>query len=138
MSEVVDEADGGRLFQRVVDVVDVHLALVEEVVEDVDRLHGRRALLLVAEDQVDPLVEVGRHVVALKSLGEGGEAGQRSEPAQSNRNPIQSEASQSLQPPSADLSVDPDELAGVALGPGRQDHVAQLGAVLLCTWNIKQ
>lgn len=59
LPKVVDEADGGRLLQRVVDVVDVNLSLVEEVVEDVDGLHGWRALLLVAEDEVDPLVEVG-------------------------------------------------------------------------------
>ena len=70
LSKVVDEADGGRLFERVVDVVDVHLSLVEQVVEDVDRLHGRRTLLLVAKDQVDPFVEVGRHVVALQRLKE--------------------------------------------------------------------
>lgn len=71
LSEVVDEADGGRLFERVVDVVDVHLTLVEEVVEDVDRLHSRRALLLVAKNQVDPFVEVGRYVVALQRLQPG-------------------------------------------------------------------
>lgn len=71
LSEVVDEADGGRLFERVVDVVDVHLTLVEEVVEDVDRLHSRRALLLVAENQVDPFVEVGRYVVTLQRLQPG-------------------------------------------------------------------
>lgn len=65
MSKVVNEADGGRLFERVVDVVNVNLTLVEQVVEDVDRLHGRRALLLVAENEVYPFVEVGRHVVAL-------------------------------------------------------------------------
>lgn len=73
LSEVVDEADGGCLFEWVVDVVDVHLTLVEQVVEDVDRLHGRRTLLLVAENQVDPFVEVGRHVVALQSLEKGEE-----------------------------------------------------------------
>lgn len=68
LPKVVDEADGGRLLERVVDVVDVDLALVEEVVEDVDGLHSRWTLLLVAEDEVDPLVKVGRHVVALQGL----------------------------------------------------------------------
>lgn len=77
MSEVVDEADGGRLLERVVDVVDVHLTLVEQVVEDIDRLHGRRTLLLVAENQVDPFVEVGRYVVALQRLQPGGRTRQR-------------------------------------------------------------
>lgn len=59
LSEVVDEADGGRLLERVVDVVDVHLTLVEQVVENVDSLHGRRTLLLVAKNQINPFVEVG-------------------------------------------------------------------------------
>lgn len=36
LSKVVDEADGGGLFERVVDVVDVHLTFVEQVVEHVD------------------------------------------------------------------------------------------------------
>jgi hypothetical protein len=44
-------------------------------VEHVDRLHRRWALLLEAKDQVDPLVEVGRHVVALQGLGVGGVIG---------------------------------------------------------------
>ena len=68
MSEVVDEPDGGGLLEGVVDVVDVHLALVEQVVEHIDRLHRRRTLLLEAKDQVDPLMEVGRYVVTLQSL----------------------------------------------------------------------
>lgn len=59
LSKVVDEADGCRFFQRVVDVVDVHLTFIEQVVEDVDGLHCWRTLLLVAENEVDPLVEVG-------------------------------------------------------------------------------
>ncbi|TNN27288.1 hypothetical protein EYF80_062567 [Liparis tanakae] len=39
--------------------------LVCAVVEDVEGLHRRRAPLLVAEDQIDPLVEVRRHVLRL-------------------------------------------------------------------------
>ena len=38
--------------------IDVYVALVEEVMEHVERLHRRRSLLLVAEDQVDPQVQV--------------------------------------------------------------------------------
>ncbi len=38
-------------------------ALVAAVVEDVERLHCRLPLLPVAEDEVDPLVEVGGDVV---------------------------------------------------------------------------
>lgn len=73
LTKVVDEADGGGLLERVVDVVDVHLALVEEVVEHVDRLHGWWALLLVAKDEVDPLMQVGAHIVTLQGLGRGTE-----------------------------------------------------------------
>lgn len=71
LSEVVDETDGGRLLEWVVDVVDVHLTLVKQVMENIDCLHGRRALLLVSKNQVDPFVEVGRHIVALQSLQPG-------------------------------------------------------------------
>ena len=72
MSKVVDESYGGRLFEGVVNVVDVHLTLVEQVVEDIHGLHSRRTLLLVAENQVDPFVKVGRDVVTLQSLKTGG------------------------------------------------------------------
>lgn len=68
LAEVVDEANGGRLFQGVVDVVDVHLALVEEMVEDIYSLHCWRALLLVAEYKVNPFMQVGAHIVALQCL----------------------------------------------------------------------
>lgn len=69
LPEVVDEANGGSLLQWVVDVVDVHLALIEEVVEDIDSLHGGWPLLLVAEYEVYPLMQVGADVVTLESLG---------------------------------------------------------------------
>ena len=36
------------------------------------------------------------------------------------------------------LSVDSDELSGVALRPRRQDDVAQLGAVLFGAWFKRQ
>lgn len=68
LSKVVDEANGGCFLQWVVDVVDVHLTLVEQVVEDVDCFHGWRTLLLVAKNEVDPFMEVGRHIVALQRL----------------------------------------------------------------------
>lgn len=34
------------------------------------------------------------------------------------------------------VSVDSDELSGVTLGPGWEEHVAQLGAVLLGAWYV--
>ena len=68
MSEVVDKTDGGVLLERIGDAVDVDVAFVEEVVEDVDGLEGGLALLFEAEDEVDPLVEMRRDEVALQRL----------------------------------------------------------------------
>ena len=68
LAKVVDDPDEGVLLERVVDAVDVDVAFVEEIVEDVVCLLRFPALLLVAEDQVDPLVQVGAHVVTLQSL----------------------------------------------------------------------
>ena len=65
LAEIVDKADSGIPPQRVLNTVDVHVALVEQVMEDVDRLHGRRTLLPETEDEVDPLVEVRAHIVTL-------------------------------------------------------------------------
>lgn len=48
--------------------VDVDVALVEEVVEEVDAVHRRLTVLLVPEDEVDPLVQVLTDVVALQRL----------------------------------------------------------------------
>lgn len=36
LSEVIDEADGGVLLQRIINVINVHVSLVEQVVEHVD------------------------------------------------------------------------------------------------------
>ncbi len=44
----------GVLVERILDAVIVHVALVEERVEEVDGLDGRQPLLLVAENEVDP------------------------------------------------------------------------------------
>lgn len=68
LAKVVDEAYGGRLLQRVIYVVDVHLPLVEKMVEDVDSFHGSGALLLIAEDEVNPLMQMGTHIITFQSL----------------------------------------------------------------------
>ena len=52
----------------VLDSVHVHGVLVGQVVKHVARLDGVLAALLVAEDQVDPVVEVSGHVVRLERL----------------------------------------------------------------------
>ena len=48
--------DGGAHLR--VEAVEVDRALVGEVVEDIQRLGGRPAALLAAEDEVDPQVQV--------------------------------------------------------------------------------
>lgn len=44
------------------------LTLVSAVVEDVERVYGLLAPLLEAKDQIDPLVEVTGHMLALLEL----------------------------------------------------------------------
>ena len=68
LTKIVDEANGRIALQRVLDAEDVHVALVEEMVEGVVTLLGRLALLPGPENKVDPLVQVGRHVVRLQGL----------------------------------------------------------------------
>jgi hypothetical protein len=48
LAKVVDEADGSVALERVLDGEDVHVALVEEVVEHIGRLHCRLARLPTA------------------------------------------------------------------------------------------
>ena len=71
LAEVVDEADGGVFLERVRDAVDVDVALVEEMVKDVDGFEGGLALLFEAEDEVDPFVEMRRDEVTLERLAMG-------------------------------------------------------------------
>lgn len=40
LAKVVDKANGGVLLQRIVNVVNVSVALIKEVVKDVGRLDG--------------------------------------------------------------------------------------------------
>ncbi len=68
LAKIVDKANGSRLFKWVINVVDVHLALIEEMVEDIDRFHRWRTLLLVTKDQVDPFMQMGADIVTLQSL----------------------------------------------------------------------
>jgi len=48
---------------RIVDRVDIDGAFVREVVEEIVSAHRVRAALVAAEDQVDPLVQVGRYIL---------------------------------------------------------------------------
>lgn len=53
---------------RVGDAVQVHRALVGQVVKHVERADGFGAALLVAKDEVDPLVQLAGHKLALQGL----------------------------------------------------------------------
>jgi hypothetical protein len=44
LAEIVDESDDGVLLERILDAVNVHVALVEERVEEVDGLDDGRPL----------------------------------------------------------------------------------------------
>lgn len=50
LTEVVDEPYCGCLFQWVVYVVDIHLTLIKQMVEDIYSFYCGRALLFVAKD----------------------------------------------------------------------------------------
>ena len=52
----------------VVEGVEVDCALVGQIVEHIQGPRGFGALLLVAEDQIDPLVELAGHKLALQGL----------------------------------------------------------------------
>lgn len=67
MTEVADVSQHGALDDGVLQVLLLPLR-VEVRMESVDALHGGGALLAVAENQVDPQVEVGAHEVALQGL----------------------------------------------------------------------
>lgn len=53
---------------RVCDGVQVHGALVRQVMENVESPYGLRSFLLVAEDEIDPLVQLTGHKFTLQRL----------------------------------------------------------------------
>lgn len=52
----------------VVDGAEVDCTLVGQIIEHIEGSGGFRSLLLVAKDQIDPLVELAGHKLALQSL----------------------------------------------------------------------
>lgn len=66
LAEVVDYTDFLGAFFLVGDGVEVHGALVGHPVEDVGGFDGSFAALFVAEDEVDPVMQVLAHVWALE------------------------------------------------------------------------
>lgn len=52
----------------VADGAEVDCTFVGQIVENIEGPGGFRSLLLVAKDQIDPLVELAGHKLALQSL----------------------------------------------------------------------
>lgn len=50
LSKIINEPDGGRLLQRVINVIDIHLSLIEQVMKHVDCFYSWWTLLLVAKN----------------------------------------------------------------------------------------
>lgn len=58
LPKVVDESDGGIPCQRIINRFEVNAALVEQVMEDVVGLDCFWSCLLVAENQIDPFMQM--------------------------------------------------------------------------------
>ena len=58
----------GFAHDRVGDRFKVDLAIVRQVIEDVGGAHCFRSALFVAEDEVDPLMQLTRHNLRLQCL----------------------------------------------------------------------
>lgn len=56
--------------RRIGDTVQADGALVGQVVEDVEGAHRLRASLLVAENKVNPLMQLTRHKLAFQGLSD--------------------------------------------------------------------
>ena len=68
LAELVDNVELGLALELVGDRVNVDRALVRQRIKEVAGGERRVALLLEAEDEVDPVVQALRHVVALERL----------------------------------------------------------------------
>lgn len=65
LPKITNKAQDGALLQWVIHIAQVQLVGIKVWVEGIDGVHRGRALLLVAEDQVYPQVEVCTHIVTL-------------------------------------------------------------------------
>lgn len=68
LSKIINEPDGGRLLQWVINVVNIHLSLIEQVMKHIDCFYSWWTLLLVAKNEVNPLMKVSWDVFALQRL----------------------------------------------------------------------
>eukprot|EP00162_Nutomonas_longa_P010978 comp20268_c0_seq1/m.40279 comp20268_c0_seq1/g.40279 ORF comp20268_c0_seq1/g.40279 comp20268_c0_seq1/m.40279 type:complete len:404 (-) comp20268_c0_seq1:503-1714(-) len=66
LAKVVDLRDRGCLFRRVFNRIEIDLAFIGEIVEDIQCLGGLGSGLLVSKDEIDPLVQVLRDIVAFQ------------------------------------------------------------------------
>jgi hypothetical protein len=58
LSELIDLALYSHFFNRILDLFDVDHALVGKRMEEIEGLDGFLTSLLVAEDEIDPFVQV--------------------------------------------------------------------------------
>ena len=68
LAKIVDEANGGIFLERIIDAIDVNIALVKQMMEHIDCLDSCWPLLFVPKYQIYPLMEVGTHIVTLQGL----------------------------------------------------------------------
>lgn len=68
LTEVVNEPDGRSLLQWVIDIVDIYLPFIKKMMEDIYSFDRSRPLLFVAKDEVNPLVQMGTHIITFQSL----------------------------------------------------------------------
>lgn len=67
LSEIANHILGGSSHDRISDGIEIERALVRVVHEQIERSLGLDTLLFVAENEIDPFVQVLAHVVALES-----------------------------------------------------------------------
>ena len=68
LPKVMNDPNRSQPLYRIVNIVDILGALVRQVMEDIDCFNGGIAFLLAPEYQIDPVVQVLRHVGALEAF----------------------------------------------------------------------
>lgn len=99
--------------------------LIGAVIEDVEGLLRGRSPLLVAKDEVDPLMQVGRHILGLLGVGRHQSVRGQLTPHRPHPAPPPWLSACPRSSPHQSLAVLLDEVLGRA-GPRRQHHVAHL------------
>ena len=68
LAKIVYNTNGGTLFVRINDVVDILSSMVRQVMKDIDVLDGSVSALLGSKNEIDPLVKMTTYVGTLESL----------------------------------------------------------------------